>query len=429
MTTIAAPSTLTAAPVMSKRAKWVPILLVLSTFGPYLAGQIRTEQVAVYGLLLVVFPFTFMKLHVSGGVRFLLPWLLYVLFATIAVIVPTPTLAPYNAGSLLGGYDNLLAPIAVMLLIWSTVAAADAATVLTMVTKVLSIAIAVNGVLAIVATRIDLAPILSSFWTSAAETGSTAENAAALGRFGGIFNQPVEAGLMHGIGGIAAIYAWHHRPVLLMLLVSVITLGGLISVSKVFILGGIPAILIYWFWSQRGGKKIFTFFGLGLAALAVLQSGIIDQWSGANYLGRLFAVQDGDFLAFYSAGRYEDESQVSRVIGHALESSPIVGVGAGGWQVPYDSAIVESLVTGGVLGLAMYAAIIIGMLTIIPKLSGHERMFAFTLTVITVAGAAGFSPFTANRTGTVLWLLIALLVLAIRARKEEQAVAAVLPTR
>lgn len=402
----------------SRIASFVVTILALATFGPYLVGSIRTEQAVLYGALLLFFPVVITRFRPRGGVRFLIPWTAYVVIATIGVVAPQMVPMPHEAGSVLGGYDNILAPLAVMLLIWSIVPDWDADRLLIRFAKIVAVAMAANGALAVLATTVDIAALTRPFWAN--ETiDTTADLAAQMGRFSGIFNQPAEAGALYGIAGLGAIYAWKNRPVLVALLITLMTLGGLISVSKIFIFGGLPAIVLYWFWSQRGGRKIAAFFGVILIGLGVVQSGLLSQWTGANYLGRLFVSSDSGFLDLYGAGRFDDTSSFSIVITDILEISPLTGIGAGGWGVPYDGAIAEFLVTGGILGLIMFAIVLIGMFTLPLKLTGSARWFSFLLAVVIVGGSLGFSPLTANRVSTVAWVMIALLVLVARSKTAD----------
>lgn len=429
MTTIATSRELSLAKGSSKLPAFVVTTLAIASFGPYVTGSIRTEQAALYGLTLALFPMVIARFRPVGGVRFLLPWLAYILVATLGVVARNGTPMPHDAGSLLGGYDNVLAPLAVMLLIWSVVPDWDADRLLIRFLKIVAVAMALNGVLAVLATTIDIATFMRPFWANE-EIETTADLAAQMGRYSGIFNQPAEAGALYGIAGLGAIYAWKNRPVFVALLITLMTLGGLISVSKVFIFGGLPMVVLYWFWSQRGGRKIAAVFGIVLIALGVLQSGIFAQWTGANYLGRLFVTSgDQGFLELYSAGRFEEASSFSIVIEDVLAYSPLTGVGAAGWARPYDGAIAEFLVTGGVIGLILFGIVMVGLFTLPLKLAGSARWFAFLFAIVTVGASFGFSPLTANRVSTVSWVIIALLVLVARGRSTNNDKAAPAPHR
>lgn len=403
------------APPVSRLSKFVVCTLTIASFGPYVIGSVRTEQIAVYGLTVVLLPFLFPHLRVAGGMRFLAPWLMYILTATIAALFPTDANVPWGHGSLAAGLDNILGPLAVMLLIWSVVTPPEAESLLKTMCRIVAVAMSINGALAIISTRIDLSAILRPFWST--DTGGTvAALAAQLGRYSGIFNQPAEAGIAYSIAGLAAIYVWHEHQWRLMLVLALIAFGGLISVSKVFILGGLPLMLIYWFVSIRGGRKLAVLVGTMLVALGIVQSGALNQWIGFDYLTRLLAPPgDTGVLAFYTAGRVQNGSVISPVSAAALNASPVVGIGPAGWAVPYDSAFTEALVVAGIIGVILYGFVLLGMLTLAHATHDRRRrVFTYLLLIAVVAAALGFSPLTANRVSTLIWMLIALLVVANR---------------
>src|SRR5699024_551510 len=131
-----------------------------------------------------------------------------------------------------------------MLVIWSLVPQSGAELVLRTAAVVAVWAAAVNAVLALVSSTAPavFVPLLKPFWGTG--EGSVAENAMRMGRFTGIFNSPAEAGTMYSIAAVLAVWVYSHRLVIMYCLVTLITLGGVLSVSKVFLLIGLPIILL-----------------------------------------------------------------------------------------------------------------------------------------------------------------------------------------
>lgn len=60
----------------------------------------------------------------------------------------------------------------------------------------------------------DYDQLMSAWWTGDGGV-STAERAATMGRYSGIFNQPAEAGVAYSLGLIAAVYALRRQPMIL----------------------------------------------------------------------------------------------------------------------------------------------------------------------------------------------------------------------
>src|SRR3954468_1144422 len=126
-------------------------VITLATFGPYLFGGIRTEQVVIYLVGIVTIP-ALGRLSPSGGLRFLIPWVLYIIVASLSVLAPSMMVAPQDPGNLLAGYDNILPPLLLMLIIWTWVPAPSAQSVLDLFAKLLASIMAANGAVAIIAT-------------------------------------------------------------------------------------------------------------------------------------------------------------------------------------------------------------------------------------------------------------------------------------
>lgn len=401
--------------------KLVVLVMVWASFGPYV-GPLRTEQMAVYGMLLmliVILPFKFLELRVAGGMKLLVPWIMVLIVALMGVAFPSDLDAIWERGQAIAGLDNLFLPIAVMLVIWSVVKAEYAPELLRSAGRVVVWMAALNGVLAVASTRVDLSPYLKAFWGNAEIEGpSTAYNASTLGRFSGIFNHPAEAGVVYGVAGMLAIYLYRNHSRKLFLALTFIVLGGLISVSKVFILGGLPLIVIYLWRSRTVSGKAGFLVTLALVAAGVSQTGWLQAWSGFSYLSRLLApAEDQGFIEFYTAGRWNEGSTLTSVIDEVIRLSPFLGVGAGGWKVPYDSGWTEVLVVAGLVGAVLHGIVFLGLLVNAGKtLDPARRRMTYFLAVFLVGADLGIASLTANRVATVVWVVLALLVLA---RKQE----------
>lgn len=402
----------------------VILTLALAAFGPYVTGSIRTEQIAVYAVAAFAVVFRLPSLRAGDGLKLLVPWLILVTVASLGFIFPSHLTVPWESGNALAGLDNLLLPVALMLLVWCMVKADHAAAVLRTAGHMIVGLTAANGLLAIISTRVNTAPFLEVFWGStAAEGETTAFYAAQLGRFSGIFNQPAEAGVVYGLAALLSIHLYKSQNLRLILALTFITLGGLISVSKVFILGGIPLMVIY-LWKSRtvSGKAGFLVSTLLLLG-GVSQTGWLQSWSGFNYLARLIAPEENQSLIeFYTAGRWNQGSSITSVMGIVMDVSPFAGAGIAGWKVPYDSGWTEAMVLGGGLGVLAHAILILGLFALARQtVNDDRRRFTYFFTLFLVGADLGIPAFTANRVATVVWLVLALLMLASRLEGDTPA--------
>jgi hypothetical protein len=401
----------------------VVVFLTAAAFGPYLVGSLRTDQLATYALLVVLIPLNARRLQLAGTKSLLITWGVYLLVAIVASLPPAALGEEWPRGSLVAGLDNLALPVAVMLIVWTTVPRVSARSALFAVGRVLSIIVAANAVLALVSSQVVLTPVLRVFWSNAGIEWTTAQNAEFNGRYSGIFNHPAEAGVVYGVAGLLAIVVWQNRRVLTFILLGLILMGGVLTVSKVFLFGGIPLILLFWFLSLPSTRAARLGALAGLATLAGAAYFVARDWSGFSYLARLFVPTESEgtggsaspfetIIDLYSSGRFTEGSQLLQVVNAVFSDHALWGVGAAGWQVPYDNGWIEALVVAGILGVVAYTATLAIILVIALRQPERRlRMFGIFLFLFLVGASLGIPALTVNRTSLVVWLVISLLAL------------------
>ncbi|WP_124771942.1 hypothetical protein [Micromonospora inaquosa] len=395
------------------------VLITMSVFGPYLAGGIRTEQVAVYGaavLLCALGLWSRVSLTTAGGVVVALH-LAVVGVATIGVVFPplNPTL--HSVGSLTGGYDSLLLPLAVVLVLAMLVGSgANPAALLRSVCIVTVWAMAANTVVAIYSISSNSTTVLALFRLFG-EGESVADRAERMGRYSGIFNQPAEAGLLYSVALLAAIYLYRDHIPKFTVSVAALTIGGTLSVSKIFLLVGAPIALAQILLVPGRRRRMWS---LALTAVSVgllTQLDVLERWDGRDFLLRLLpGAGQGDQVTLYTAGRFGEHSSLNEVVGAAFDISPMTGAGVRGLQLPYDNGWVEALVIAGVIGVvlhtALLAALFVGWLH--GRSARPESVLAGGLVLAVVGASFGLPAITANRCATIVWLLLGLLLVVAR---------------
>ncbi len=400
------------------------IAVIAAAFGPYTIGSIRTEHVVVYGLGAVFLALRSISIRTSKHAMLLAgTWSLYLFIGLIGLFFPAASSTLFGPGSAAAGVDNLLLPIATMLLIWTSATPATAPRLFELTCRLVAWGMAANGVLAIVMTRLDLTPWLRRFWAAPGEADTVSERAATIGRFSGVFNQPAEVGFAYGIAGLAACYVWRDRPARLYVILVPIVLGGLLSVSKVFILGGLPLILWQAWRARRGGGKVAATFVATATFFGIAQSGYAKQWIGVQGLTQLIRPGEQNLVAMYTAGRLGAESSHSVIIAEIMRIDPWFGVGARGLQTSYDNGWVEAFLIAGVIGVACYTVALIGILSLARnERDPDRRRLLSSIAVVSIGASLGISALTANRASTFLWVLVALAVLVVAAREAPPAV-------
>jgi hypothetical protein len=338
------------------------------------------------------------------------------LVAAAGALAPAPVTTPVPGGSVGAGLDNLLLPVAVVLTVRTALGAGiDRRRALRTACLLLVVGMCLNAVVACVSVATDLSPLLSHWWSNAPVVDLTADTvagrASTLGRFSGIFNQPAEAGTMFAMALLAAGYLGRRSPVAASAAAALLTVGGVLTVSKIFLLVGLPVAL----WQVLGQATLRRLVpvtaSVGLVLVANRAFGA--EWSGQTYLTRLLDP-GGDVVGQYTAGRIGDGSSLYRTVSVVLHDSPWFGFGAGGLATAYDNAWVEALCMAGLVGAALYTAVLVvlgvawarrraGMDAAAARLAGGL--------VLVLAGASvGVPALTANRTATVAWLLLTLLL-------------------
>lgn len=399
------------------RQRWVPImfaLITLSAFGPYLVGGLRTDQPFTYLVFLitvVLLPWRWMGVVTPAPIfPILLVWSIYASVACIGGIRWGGWPLPFDRGALLAGVDNVLLPVATMSIAAMWVRPVHRTTLLRLVCSLTSILAATNGVLALLMTRSDLEPIFRPFWAPAEENPYaqvTAILALEQGRVSGIINQPAEAGLLYGVAGLAAIYVWSERPWILYPILTPIIVGGILSVSKTFLLGALP-IVLWQLW--RAKRSRWTGALISIATfVAVVNSGALAKWTGFEFFARLLRPSGDGTVGLYSAGRFGTESTLSPVISAIFHQTPWIGVGASGVRVAYDNGWVEAFVNAGLVGAICYTLVLILILRMSLRLPPSERRLAVGLAIVGITASLGLPALTANRSGLLYWLIVGIL--------------------
>lgn len=404
-------------------------MMLIAAFGPYVASGIRTEQIAVYAICgMLALGLHWLRTPLPAPAALVIALLgSELLIAAIGLIQPPPMPNNYIFGSAISGLDNLLLPIAVILSTLWAARAGDIDAILRRSCSIVVIAAIINAGIAFLSSTVDLSPWLQQFWDNGSGI-STAANAATNGRYSGIFNHPAEAGVFYSVGLLAAIYRLRFRPGLLVLATAAITVGGMLTASKVFLLVGLPAAM--WQIFRAGGRRtrrIALLAGTTVFVWLATVSGILPPWPGSHSFVQFLdpGSQGRDAANLYTAGRFGSDSTLTPVIDTIRDNQPLFGYGAHGLLVAYDSGYVEALVMTGFVGLVCQAAAVAVMSATWWRRrrqvdSDLSRLTGGLLFVV-VGGSMGIPALTANRVATVVWILLTLVLLAHRPTRDGAA--------
>lgn len=391
--------------------------------GPYLLPGVRTEQVAVYGLAVVMAALygPFMRIPPAAAWA-LIAWSLYVVVVAIGAIAPPFNNSGYQQSPPAAGLDNALLPVAVIILVAGLVASGgDPCQLLQRGAATIVAILCVNTIAAVA--QLQYGVEFTAWFGGDPGRESVSELAAQLGRYSGLINQPAEAGVLYSIAGLCALYCLDRRPQLLAGSLTLIVVGGVLTASKVFLIGGLPLIAIA-FLRLRGGRaaRMMSAAVIALSAGAAIGAEFLARWSGLDFVLKLAPGVSGEnALALVTANRYEvGGGGTLEGVARAVFSGPwAFGFGANGLTVPYDSGWVEALVAAGVFGVAAQVTAFLLLWRewrTAPR--SAERTFLGYAIVLLLGSSLGLPSLTANRVATVVWLLLTCLLFACHLQRE-----------
>lgn len=404
--------------------------LMIAAFGPYVAPGVRTEQALVYIIAPFALLLTWGRATIPRTVgRIAAVWCVYVVVAAFGGLVPPYNPTSFEFGQLWASLDNLLLPLAVITIACALFDESDPPTIIRTVAWWLVAMMLLNTVAALMQSQ-EVADW--SQWWGATQAGvaTTAENAATNGRFSGLINQPAEAGLLYSSAMLAAIYLLADTRALRMFVVLlVLGYGGMLTVSKVFLLVGLPIVLWQLIALKKGrGVRLYAALAALGGAYVVLQAGWLPAWTGAAQLSQILPKRGESFISAATASRLGESSSLEALVDSVMETSPLVGMGARGLAAPYDNGFVEALVLAGVVGVACYALTLwLWWLSAWRGPRSSERTFMVGLVLVAAGASMGLPALTANRGATALWILLTLLACSLH--KQQPADDEITPRR
>jgi hypothetical protein len=426
----------------------IPAFIVVASFGPYIfpAHGVRTEHLLIYSLLLFAIPALILQWRTIKWCPQLLGMLILLSGITLWTLA-VPVSSDYPIVSFkkyLSSIENYLQPIAIIIVIVVYVRYTSYTAMLhsfQCLCWCLILLLCLNSAIASYSVFFDLTNIMRPFVKSCFGDKSVWELAETIYRHSGIFNQPFESGIMYSIGLLSWSYLNRVRPsynFVSGLSLSMIIIGGILPVSKVFILGGIPIFIFYW-WPFRNFSKYFKpSFITALIIGYFFISFIFMSWEGQDYFKRLFKIdRQTNLVSLYSGGRFGmpveevlspttvspttvspttvSPTTVSPSKAHGMimsnflyvwNKSPLRGFGFGRTSC-FDNAYLEFFYQGGIIAMLGYL-ILLGiyfLFSLFSFLKGHEEGRLLLAFFILLMGASFGAPvITINRSSAVFWV-------------------------
>jgi hypothetical protein len=402
-------------------------VLTLSSFLPYLhkGTGLRYENLIGAGLAVLALGGLLLRGRLQ---RVFLPTLL--LSTALFALVVASTILGSNAPGMLktgiGRWDHYFRPVSILMIAavaYHGATAEERERAFRYSIWVLLAGISINTLLQVGQVLTDVSAILDPFLPDASAGWTVASMAAGNSRLTGLFNQPLEHGLVSGVALLACVYCWRNggvHPLLLLVAVMLVFVGGLLALSKVFLLGAVPVALLLAI--AQGGIRPRHVVG-ALAALATMAGAatlLFSRWAGAQSVYALLRML-GDpemVLLAVSGGRlgYEGAANQEFIVAHALaafHSSPLFGVGTASGATLQDNEYLMTLAECGLAGLLLLLARLAAML--LPLLGPGWRHpaapFFVAIALMAAGGGMGGPVSGIPRSGTILWVFFAQLAM------------------
>jgi len=411
-------------------------LLIFAAFGPYVLYGFRTEHILIYSIL----PFSIIVLLMNKKKHTIIYkpslFIILFLFITLTIWALLVTFAgPKNYQSLFRVFaicENYVQPIAIFLIFGAFINFQSLKSAVTLFRKACLTVIyllSVNSIIAVSNVNYNTYNLLKYFLPEADPIrGTVWSRASSLHRYSGIFNQPMEAGLMYSLGIFIWIYLTQnkkHKSIFDYLILSILIFGGILSVSKVFILIGIPLSIIYLFSIKK--QELFVNYRSITAVTIVISITILifNKWKGYEYFLRLFNVRNktySELIQLFTAGRFGGEIPSMKILFLSVwEKSPFCGLGFASTSV-LDSAYAEYFIQGGLISLMVYLFILlfIGLFAVKNYNRYKEGKLLFFLWIFIIIAGLGAPIFTINHFSTVFVIFLLLIYSIIHLHRLEK---------
>tara|TARA_B100001250_G_scaffold414509_1_gene453425 strand:+ start:6087 stop:7361 length:1275 start_codon:yes stop_codon:yes gene_type:complete len=231
------------------------------------------------------------------------------------------------------------------------------------------------------------------------------------GKFSGVFSQTFIVGFIYSFGLLTWAYLYKNdssersktRKTFLLLF---ITIGGVMSFSKIFIVIGIPLFLFF-----IGFKKSFyigMLIFLGFLLILFFNNDlfeIISDYKAMNYIYRLIGFS-GNFLDIFTSGRFSGDSLIIPGIINTLSTNTFFGFGYGSIETS-DFSFYEIISLGGITSLLAYSILLVFLTLPIFLLKSLKDKYFYTFFIILSYLSSIAAPiFTANRISIIIWYVV-----------------------
>lgn len=373
-------------------------MILLSALGPYIAVGTRLEHFIIYPLfigLMIAFAF---GLRLNKNIFILgLP-----LFCSVIVMIVLDgySFEGERQVTFPASLDNILQPALLVFIYACLLEKSSIEAVLKSGVTVLVWSAVCMACIALLSFFFDISEFTQYFVSRDGMVEESVWYAATnVGRYSGIFNQPLEAGSFYStalIGLVMLNRLFEYKGLKYIIAMGFICIGGLLSLSKSFVVLGviISTVLFLSF-----GHRRWYIYLLALLSLVLGFFFIAYFFSNNAYRDSFVSLYQNDgFLALVTAGRFgSEDTEVQRLFTLFFQDGFFSGFGLGA-QATLDNGFLEYAYQGGMLALFLYCLFfVIGLTYSISNFDiGYSRV-VFALLIYGLLASVGGPVLTANR--------------------------------
>ena len=372
-------------------------LLIIGAFGPYLVPSIgiKSYHFVLYTTSTILILYSTYRKSSLKIPHFILPLIGSLIFCYISFMNNIDSVLLLRA---IGSFERIFAAIVVMILVHNLriVTGEDIASI----EKFFAILMSINALFAVCQVAGININIIQSLWIKSYED-SVSVKASGLGRFCGLINQPLEAGFSYGLALLGITHSYYFkRSKFSIVLGLIILVGGVLTVSKSFILLSLPLFICCMFFVFTRSR--FLYFCISLIVISTLLFSVLKEyWLGFQYLQAYvdYAIAK-DVVDFLTAGRFGGEStDVTDLFSLVTYKSPLLGFGLGSTEL-MDNGYLEFYYQGGILALLGYLLFFIiyicNTFRVLRQKETFEVAFYYLLIVLIVLASVGGPVITVN---------------------------------
>jgi hypothetical protein len=384
-------------------------LILISSLGPYIGFGFRIEHLVIYSLFFLVLTLFFNGLTVNKSVFYLCIPLFFSFVVTISFDLITGE--KVRDGNVFSSVDNLLQSTLLIFifsfLIGNSFDEEKFEKILILFVKISFFA----GIISILTIFIDLEFLLKYFVSITDDEDNLWKQVMSLGRYTGIFSQPLEAGIYFSCSLFSLIYLnkkCNLKGFYFWGLFVVIFTAGIITLSKNFYLLGI--VMAFVFYGQLSKWPISKYFLILVSFVSILMIVFIFVISDfGNYFNSLLSLYETNGLASaVTAGRFggSESTDVEILFNQFYRDGLFMGFGLG-THLPLDNGFLEYAYQGGVLSLLGYMCfILLGFFKSLNKRHKSSSLFLRILVLYVFLSSIGGPVITANRANIIIVFLI-----------------------